>query len=330
MNKMPTPPKVRVSRLHHPSLPDSEIWVLRDDEYQGLWGTKARKYQSMIQHCRASGITHIAATGGINSNNLAAAALLCKEAGLHVRAFAVKDRGDEDAPKSGNRLLTRLALGADDLVLIDRADRGNITAMMESYAGSLAAKGIKAIILEEGAGCLAAVPGAMTLADELIAPRPEWPDERLCDHVFIDSGTALTSAALAAGLARLPDSRRPKLHVIQMAGFDEQLQNAFARWVTPVTSVTYDDVVSFTRVYRPLKPKSYGATSAELFAFIQDMARNHGILTDPVYSAKLFMRAFDLIKGQNLKGRIVIIHTGGMTGLMGYSHLADRSRATEI
>ena len=103
-----------------------------------------------------------------------------------------------------------------------------------------------------------------------------------------------------------------------MAGFEEQVQSAFQSWITPVTNVTWDDVSSFVRVYRPLKPRSYGATDAQLFEFIRHMARRCGILVDPVYSAKLFMRAFDLIAGQNCKGRILLVHTGGVSGMMGY------------
>jgi 1-aminocyclopropane-1-carboxylate deaminase/D-cysteine desulfhydrase-like pyridoxal-dependent ACC family enzyme len=309
--------KVRMTRLSEPTLPHSEIWVLRDDEYQGLWGSKARKYQSIISYCKQQNISQIAVTGGINSNNLAAAAILCQEANIKVMAFAVKDHG-MDSPDSGNRMLLRLALPSESFLLIDRSQKDQIPEMMANWARKQEQSGQRVLILEEGAGCEAAVAGAMTLADELNAPRPEWPDNNICDHVFIDSGTALTSAALAAGLLRLPENQRPRLHIIQMAGFDEQVEAAFHRWITPVTKVTYEDVQPFTRVYRPTKPKSYGATSAELFDFIRSMARTHGILTDPVYSAKLFMRSFELIKGQNLKGRIVIIHTGGLSGLMGF------------
>jgi 1-aminocyclopropane-1-carboxylate deaminase len=296
-----------------------DVWVLRDDELRGFWGTKARKYMSIISYCLDHGISHVLATGGINSNNLAGAATLCAEAGIQLTAFAINDHHAPSQPVTGNRLLLRIALRPENLVLIERKDRHRVDALMTQLALTLEGRGHKTLILPEGGGCTQAVLGAMTLAQEFTRQRPEWPDPKLPDHIFIDSGTGLSAAALAAGLFQWLDKPLPKLHVIQMAGFEEQILHAFTAWVTPVTGITWADVSGFTRIYRPSKPRSYGATSAELFAFIKSTAQSHGIITDPVYSAKMFMRAFELIKGQHLKGRIVLIHTGGMSGLMGYN-----------
>jgi 1-aminocyclopropane-1-carboxylate deaminase len=302
-----------------------DIWVLRDDELRGFWGSKARKYHSIIKHCREHGITRIIATGGVNSNNLAAAAIFCREAGIRFTAFAVRDHHDDSQSMIGNRMLLRVATKPEDLILIDRAERCTVSASMRRMASQLETEGTQSLVLEEGGGCVEAVPGAMTIAEEFTRPRSEWDDQRPADHIFIDSGTALSAASLAAAMSRWPGKSIAKLHVIQMAGFDEQIAQAFTSWVTPATGVTWNDVSGFTRIYRPAKPRSYGSTNAEVFKFIQYMAREHGILSDPVYSAKMFMRAFELIKGQNLKGRIVLIHTGGVSGLMGYdgSHFSS-------
>jgi len=295
------------------------IWVLREDELGGFWGTKFRKYASILEHCRRENISRIICTGGINSNNLAAAAILCAEFGLKVFAFAVEDHSDNNAPATGNRLILKTALAPDQLILVPRSERHTVDTRMQELSVKLNTAGCKTLVLHEGGGCIEAVPGAITLADEVVRQRREWHDNKIPDHIFIDSGTGLSAASLAAGLVKHNASRKTKLHVIQMAGFEEQIKNAFESWVTPVTGVNWEETKNFLRVYRPLSPKSYGATSKELFAFIQMMAREHGILTDPVYSAKLFARAFDLIEGQNLRGRILIIHTGGLSGLLGYS-----------
>jgi 1-aminocyclopropane-1-carboxylate deaminase len=300
-----------------PDLADRSLWVLRDDELGGFWGTKFRKYASVTKFCHENKISHIIATGGVNSNNLAAAAVLCAEAGIVLTAFAVQDH-DDAGPRSGNRMLIRLALPPENLVIVPRNEKEFIAERMRCFAAELTAKGESSLILEEGGGCGAAVAGCLTLADDILRPRPEWPDRAPPAHIFIDSGTALSAGCLAAGLLLRGANRTTKLHIVQMAGFEEQVQQAFQSWITPETKVTWDDVAHFVRVYRPLKPRSYGATNAQLFEFIRHMARRHGILVDPVYSAKLFMRAFDLISGQNCKGRILLVHTGGISGMMGY------------
>jgi 1-aminocyclopropane-1-carboxylate deaminase len=308
----------RLTKLSLREQSAADIWVLRDDELCGFWGSKSRKYKSIIPYCLERGISRIIATGGVNSNNLAAAAIFCAEAGIQLTAFAVLDHQDDTQQAIGNRFLLRLAVSPEHLILVNRKDRQGIESAMREMAASLESSGIKTLVLAEGGGCIPAVAGAMTLADEFTQPRDEWPDQKRPDHIFIDSGTALTAASLAAAMSRWPDAPATKLHIIQMAGFTEQIMRAFTEWVTPATGVTWEDVAAFTRIYRPTKPRSYGATNAALFAFIQHMARAHGILTDPVYSAKMFMRAIELIQGQNLRGRIVMIHTGGISGLMGY------------
>ena len=304
--------------VHLSGITDRELWVLRDDELGGFWGTKFRKYAAITKYCRDHQISDVIATGGINSNNLAAAAILCAEAGVRVTAFAVQDHEESPTPATGNRMLLRTALPPERLILVPRDQKSKLSILMQNHANGLAAHGLNSLIIEEGGGCLAAVPGCLTLADEVLRKRAEWPDQRLPSHIFIDSGTALSAACLAAGLQKAGAGESTKLHIVQMAGFDEQVHKAFEDWVAPSTGVTWNDVAHFVRVYRPLSPRSYGATSAELFEFIRYMARYHGILTDPVYSSKLFMRAFDLIQGQNCKGRILLIHTGGISGMMGY------------
>jgi 1-aminocyclopropane-1-carboxylate deaminase/D-cysteine desulfhydrase-like pyridoxal-dependent ACC family enzyme len=313
-------------RLHLDQLEghgDRELWVLRDDELGGFWGTKFRKYASITQHCLDHKISHIVATGGLNSNNLAAAAALCKEKGLHVTVFAVDDHSDESRQPTGNHFLLKLLLSADDLKVIPRSEKSNISRLMQEHASVLTSQGKQVLILEEGGGCLAAVEGCLTLADDILRDRKEWPHGTYPDHIFIDSGTALSAASLAAGLFSKGFFPKIKIHIVQMAGFEEQVIEAFSKWVTPVTGVTWDNVKDHVRVYRPLSPRSYGSTSAELFSFIKIMAQNHGLLLDPIYSAKLFMRAFDLILGQNCRGKILIIHTGGISGLMGFPQIAS-------
>jgi 1-aminocyclopropane-1-carboxylate deaminase/D-cysteine desulfhydrase-like pyridoxal-dependent ACC family enzyme len=84
-----------------------QIYILRDDELGGFWGTKFRKYASINAHCLAQNIPNIIATGGINSNNLAAAATLCAEKGLKVSAFAVDDHSENPNLQTGTLVLRK-------------------------------------------------------------------------------------------------------------------------------------------------------------------------------------------------------------------------------
>ena len=114
-----------------------------------------------------------------------------------------------------------------------------------------------------------------------------------------------------------------KVHVVQMAGKSGEIETAFGTWVQPVTGVHWSDVSKCVHVHQPLSPRSYGATSSELFDFIRSMAREHGILVDPIYTGKLFMKSFDLIRQLPTNERKLIIHTGGISGLMGFPQIIE-------
>ena len=69
----------------------------------------------------------------------------------------------------------------------------------------------------------------------------------------------------------------------------------------------------------------YANTTPELLKFLNHFASKSGILTDPVYTSKLFYGITDLIKkGVFKKGETILaIHTGGLTGLLSEKMLND-------
>ena len=70
--------------------------------------------------------------------------------------------------------------------------------------------------------------------------------------------------------------------------------------------------------YFPITGKSFGNVNATVLKETRRIALEEGIITDPVYTTKLFMTARDVISQQSLKGKVLIIHSGGGTGLMGF------------
>ena len=64
--------------------------------------------------------------------------------------------------------------------------------------------------------------------------------------------------------------------------------------------------------------RSFGSTNSTIFKEIKSIASEDGILTDPVYSAKLFITAKRTIQDQSLDGNILLIHSGGALALSGF------------
>jgi len=71
-------------------------------------------------------------------------------------------------------------------------------------------------------------------------------------------------------------------------------------------------------LYYPATAKSFGSTNKTIFNEIRRIAREDGILTDPVYSSKLFLTARQTIFDQALDGNILLIHSGGGLALSGF------------
>ena len=65
----------------------------------------------------------------------------------------------------------------------------------------------------------------------------------------------------------------------------------------------------------------YGLPTPGLVEAVTLMARQEGILLDPVYSGKAMAGLIDLVrKGHFRKGQnVVFLHTGGSVGLFGYT-----------
>jgi 1-aminocyclopropane-1-carboxylate deaminase/D-cysteine desulfhydrase-like pyridoxal-dependent ACC family enzyme len=72
------------------------------------------------------------------------------------------------------------------------------------------------------------------------------------------------------------------------------------------------------KLYYPVSARSFGSTNSTIFREIKCIAREDGILTDPVYSAKLFITAKHTIQDQSLDGNILLIHSGGALALSGF------------
>jgi 1-aminocyclopropane-1-carboxylate deaminase/D-cysteine desulfhydrase-like pyridoxal-dependent ACC family enzyme len=80
-------------------------------------------------------------------------------------------------------------------------------------------------------------------------------------------------------------------------------------------SVDFPSDFSF---YQPDENKSFGSTSNSTFNQIKEIARSDGFFCDPIYNAKLFIKAKSIIMEKKLEGLGLIIQSGGTFSLMGF------------
>ncbi|HHT0591598.1 TPA: pyridoxal-phosphate dependent enzyme [Legionella anisa] len=293
----------RVHRLNQ--FPDQEVhcYAKRDDELGcGISGSKLRKYASLFPFLIEQGIQHLIIIAGPQSNNLLAALQLAREFKLKVTAFLIQSWQLE---LHGNYKLSRLFLEEQEIVWVPRNAWSKVNELANHYLLTLNEPGF---VLQEGASVPQAMSGALTLADDIILNEQSL--GFTFQHIFIDSGTGFSAAALIKGLNRLNHSAR--VYVLLLADDEITFRNKLKQWIELIPQ-------NFLCFY-PTTAKAFGSVNQTIKNEIKCLAREEGILADPIYAAKLFHESRRYIKAEHLKGNVLIIHSGGTLTMPGFDY----------
>jgi len=291
----------------------SDIWVKRDDELSfGVSGTKLRKHASIIPSLKQQGIEEVVVIGGANSNNVLSAAQTLTENNIKITPFLL----GPPSQKLGNSKLFSLFVDDSEIHWISRSQWADCEDFVNNYVEKRKARGIKIFVLPEGAHHRLALPGSLSLLVDIL--RNERDARVRFDHIFIDAGTGMVAQSLLAGAAAL--ERKMIFHIVVLAGSFEDFQSGLSRVVQYTREFLGVLLCSLPdyHMYYPATAKSFGSTNKTIFKEIQRIAREDGILTDPVYSSKLFLTARQTILDHALDGNILVIHSGGGLALSGF------------
>lgn len=251
--------------------------------------------------------------GGSFSNHVLSISQLLREQQIEPVLFLL---GDSKQPLHGNALWSSLFAAKENIHWIPRGNWENLDALAKDYQTIKANNRIPVSIIPKGGNCREALPGALTLAEQILSHEQEIGVP--FDHVFVDAGTGMMAAALILAFAAL---KKPcTIHVLLIAQSDDAFQKVLAErsddWAalfnTPLPSTF------FYKTYVPQNAPSFGATNARVFQTISRIARQEGFLTDPIFTAKLFDEGQRIISEDQLKGNILFVHSGGGLSLSGF------------
>lgn len=316
------PSQSRVHRLR--TFPNS--FVKRDDELGfGLTGSKVRKFRTLIPALKCKKVETAILIGGAFSNNILGAVQLLIENGIVPILFLL---GDSNSDLNGTHLMIRLLVAKASIRWISRKDWAQVTALAENYAFELAKEGRFAVVIPEGSVLPEAIPGSVTLALDII--RNENEEKIVFDRIFLDAGTGFQAAMTMLAYAWLEKTVR--FSIVLMADsqvvFNQKLKEyhlLFEKWL--------NEKVPFPVDYELILPetaKSFGSVNASVIETVIDLARTEGILTDPIYSAKLFNAARRQIANKDYRGNSLIVHSGGGIALTGFqSMMAKKIRRND-
>ena len=298
----------RIHPIDFPATAGTRFYLKREDEAGfAASGGKVRKLSSLIPFLQANEFREVAVIGSMHSNNVLALSQALLEAGLTPTLFLKE--AHHSGP--GNAFLTELLVPRDQWQLVSSAEWPSVEQLAQRYADGRAHK---TFVLPEGSFCKAAFGGTLSLLPEI--KRQEAALGLAFDHIFIDSGTGLSAAGLVLG-----EGEGPVVHVVHMAlsaaEFDAVVEKC-RPWANGRAGLPY-------RNWIPENARSFGSVNAGVLEDIRHFARKYGLLTDPIYSAKLIREALRIVEREKLKGNVLLIHTGGCSTLPGfYQKLKDR------
>jgi len=319
---LPTPlePLENLSKL----LGGPQIFIKRDD-CTGLatGGNKTRKLEFLIGEALQKNADTIITQGATQSNHVRQTAAISARMGLRCEILLEHRTGSEDPEylENGNVLLDRL-FGASIKTVPAGTD---MDVSLEESAEEIRKNDGNPYIIPGGGSNPTGALGYVNCAMELVG---QLNDRGLkADHLVTATGSAGTQAGLVSGM----EGTRSGIPVLGISvGAEKQAQEEKVFDLVKRTteflgisgSVNRDDVVANGDYVGP----GYGKPTEGMIEAVQLLAREEGILLDPVYSGKGMAGLIDLVrKGHFSKGEnVVFLHTGGSAALFAYRNiLAD-------
>jgi D-cysteine desulfhydrase len=301
-----------------------ELHVKRDD-LTGLLesGNKVRKLEFLVGEALQQGADTLITCGPPESNGCRAVAAVAARLGLRA-VLAI--RGERPAAADGNLLLGRL-LGADTRYVSDPGPGlapGGADAIMAALAAEVRDGGGRPYVIpESGAGELGAlgyIECAVELSEQIHHGAPRF------DTIVITAGSGGSHAGLLMGkqLAGLPG----EIVSVPVTGPAERVREAIVRTVGAAIqrfgfAIEVPKAIHLLDGYQGAAPAE--ATDEELGVIVQ-LARDEGLLLDPVYTARGFRGLVETLARdpKALGQRVCFIHTGGLFSVFAYKDRLSR------
>lgn len=327
---LPTP----IQPLHNfgVSLGGPDLWMKRDD-LSGLegGGNKTRKLEFLVGDALARGADMLATVGAIQSNHTRQTAAAAAKAGLKcalLHCAWTKDAGPHYRTV-GNVLLSHL-MGAD--LYIEETERSiEDEGPLEEFMAHLTGQGHKPYLIPGGASehrlgsmgyikCAAEI--AMQAADRGIR----------FDYLIHCTGSSSTQAGLLAGFAAL----RVKTRVIGVSDDDETemkkarvhlLANDALQELGLTVRVAKQDVEVIAS-----SPNAYGMPDDGITRSILLLARQEGLIADPVYEGRAIHGLLTLADEGSFEktATVLLMHLGGSPAIHAYAEQFDPVRFQPI
>lgn len=285
-------------------------------------GNKIRKLEYLCAEASRHGANHLVTCGGPQSNHARATAFAARRLGWDITVLVREppEGLNHDVPATGNLLLNQL-LGAN-FVYIPYADYqtggGVYEPFLEKTARELITTGARPYVIPEGGSCPTGCWGYLDATRELLA---ESKGETL--DLFCAIGSGGTFAGLELGRELLDAPFR--LHGVNICDSAGYFERRIQRLLADTTGQYADHGVNYEQaslnIHDGFVGGGYAVASNDDLRFYGELAREEGILLDPVYTGKAFRGMLALISEHpgEFNENIVFLHSGGQLATFAYA-----------
>jgi D-cysteine desulfhydrase family pyridoxal phosphate-dependent enzyme len=287
------------------------IFIKRDDYTgPGFGGNKVRKLEYVLAQAVADGVEVAITSGGVKSNHARVTAAMCAKLGIRcilaLNAAAVAHEGLDPASLSVDELF-----GAEIIRVGRREDRA---PTVEAVAERLRGEGKRVALIPIGAS----VPlGALGFVRAVAEAKAQFDamDTRV-DYIFHSSSSGGTQAGIVAG-CQLFDWQGVKVIGVSPDDSSEAISEEVGKIIRGVGQMLGAQLSEEVTVLDEYVGDGYGVPSPQGSQAIALLAREEGIILDPVYTAKAMAGLIDWSrKGRMTENDNVLFwHTGGQLAL---------------
>jgi len=287
-----------------------ELYVKRDD-LTGFAesGNKVRKLEFLVHEALDQGADTLITVGALQSNCCRATAAIAARLGLRC---VLGLRGERPAVADGNLLLARLFGAEPVFVPPDEVDRPD--ALFARLTEMVRQRGGRPYVIPESGSNELGVLGYAAVVEELQAqiaagaPAP--------DAVVIAAWSGGSLAGLHLGQALFGLSA--EIWGVPVAFEAESIRDYVWNTVRKAASRFGFEVGLDREAIRLLdgyQGSGRAATRPEELTIVGRVAREVGLLLEPVYTAKAFLALADAARRGGLGRRVMFLHTGGGFGV---------------
>lgn len=291
---------------------------IKRDDCTGLamGGNKTRKLEFLVGEAIAQGADMLVTQGAVQSNHVRQTAAAACKVGMKCHVLLERRVPDRDASyeETGNVLLDNMFGATYEF----RPSGLDMNAEAVAVTEGLAGKGHKPYFIPGGGSNATGALGYVGCAQE-IADHAALTGERF-DWLVMATGSTGTQAGLVAGFhaighdlpvmgvsVRQPHDRQVKA----VHGLTQKTLEKLGAGSIPESKILVDD---------GYVGEGYGLPAESTFEAISLLARQEGLLLDPVYSAKGMAGLIGMVRADFFKpsDKVLFLHTGGASALFAY------------